>query len=436
MQCRHRERLVYTSPVSGDVHHCSKFNARCVATDEHLNAIRLGLIAPHYSCQSCPHFAAGKKLTIGMATYRDWPGVWATIQSIRTNHQEALNDIEFVVVDNDPDGDPNGGEESHSGKCRRLVEHVGGIYDRFIKVQGTAAAKGRIFELATLPTVLVMDCHVLLPSLTLAWLIKFASDNPDSKDLWQGPCIGDGGVDDIIGSHFDTRWGSLMYGQWAIDQRVHGDDPFEIPMQGCGLFACHRAAWPGFHPLLRGFGPEEWHIQQRIRRNGGKALCLPFLKWCHRFGNPSGATVPGLAPEERLRGHLITWMDTGNNDQEWFLECKRHFLSSGMTEKLFAETVIKTRREFGAHTVGDKLAEILHECGIPDTKCQACRDWRQKMNHWGADVCDTDKRTAIVARLDHEAANSSWMDFIRVAGAGYLSTAAILDEAIKRARGK
>jgi len=376
-------------------------------------------------------------LTIGMAYYRDWPGLWATIQSLRLHHQAAMEHVEIVVIDNDPNGNPDDpSEDSHSGKAKRLCNRIGARYEHFTKVAGTAAAKGRIFDVATGEWVLVVDCHVLLPTLTLDLFIGWIRQQPaDCKDLIHGPLIGDGGLDDIIGTQMNPGWGSLMYGQWGVNPLVHTSlEPFEIQMHGCGLFACRRDQWPGFHPLLRGFGPEEWHIHQRIRRNGGKIYCLPFLKWCHRFGNPDGTRPPGLAPEDRLRGHLITWLDTGNGDSKWFDGCKRHFLESGMTEKLFAQTFIQTRQEFNGHTVGDKLAEILKECGIPETTCQACIEWRRKMNQWGADICDTEKRPAIVARLNHEASHASWLEIIRVAGHGYLTTESILDEALKRSR--
>ncbi|MBS0206644.1 MAG: glycosyltransferase [Planctomycetes bacterium] len=291
------------------------------------------------------------KLTIGMATFRDWPGVWATIQSIRLNHPECLNEIEFVVVDNDPQGDPNGGERSHSAKCKGLCARAGGKYEHFTAVQGTAAAKGRIFDLATAPAVLVLDCHVILPTGSLRRLIDWFAARPDSKDLYQGPCIGDGGYDDVVGTHFAPYWGSLMYGQWAHDaQGLASGEPFEIPMQGCGLFACNKSAWPGFHKLLRGFGPEEFHIHQRIRRNGGKCYCLPWLRWCHRFGNPAGSSPPGLHPTERLRGHLITHLDTG---APALTEIKKHFTvdphangKPALTDAEFFETLRQTVREF------------------------------------------------------------------------------------------
>ena len=43
-------------------------------------------------------------LTIGMATYDDYDGVYFTIQAIRLNHPEIAGEIEFIVVDNHPDG--------------------------------------------------------------------------------------------------------------------------------------------------------------------------------------------------------------------------------------------------------------------------------------------------------------------------------------------
>ena len=290
-----------------------------------------------------------KKLTIGMATFRDWPGVWATIQSIRLNHPEVVDNIEIVVVDNDPSGTPySGGESSHSFKCRSLCERIGATYDHFTKTAGTAAAKGRIFDLATSPAVLVIDCHVILPAGTIKRLIDWFDEHPDSKDLFQGPCIGDGGVDDIVGTHFEPAWGSLMFGRWATnDQATKSDEPFAIDMQGCGLFACRKSAWPGFHPLLRGFGPEEFHIHQRFRRAGGTCYCLPWLRWCHRFGNPDGHKVTGLEPKARLRGHLITHLDTRMPP---ISEIKHHFVdeTKSLTDDEFLTVLRDTVAEFFA----------------------------------------------------------------------------------------
>src|SRR5689334_17254283 len=39
-----------------------------------------------------------KKLTVGMATYDDYDGVYFTLQAIRLYHPEILADVEFVII--------------------------------------------------------------------------------------------------------------------------------------------------------------------------------------------------------------------------------------------------------------------------------------------------------------------------------------------------
>ena len=77
-------------------------------------------------------------------------------------------------------------------------------------------------------------------------------------------------------------------------------------MQGLGLFACRREAWPGFNPRFRGFGGEEGYLHEKVRRNGGRVLCLPALGWTHRFARPLG---PPYRPtwEDRVRNYRIGW---------------------------------------------------------------------------------------------------------------------------------
>jgi hypothetical protein len=103
-----------------------------------------------------------------------------------------------------------------------------------------------------------------------------------------------------------------MYGFWGFDDR--GTDPeappFDIPMQGAGLFACRRAVWPGFNPLFRGFGGEEGYIHEKFRQNGGRTLCLPFLRWVHRFQRPLGVPYHN-SWEDRIRNYLIGFKELG-----------------------------------------------------------------------------------------------------------------------------
>lgn len=294
------------------------------------------------------------KLTIGMAYYRDWPGLWATIESLRLHHSDVMRDVEIVVVDNDLQGKPDEtGEKNHSWKAKSLCEQIGGKYEHFTAVAGTAAAKGRIFEVATAPAVLVVDCHVMFPPGTIKRLIEWFDANPDSRDMLQGPLIVG---DQVLATHMAPTWGSLMRGQWATDHdwlKAGDAEPKEIEGHGCGLFAMRRKAWPGFHPLLKGFGPEEFHIHARVRRNGGKCYLMPWLRWSHRFGNPDGHAIAGMRAEDRLRGHIITHLDTGEYSLE---EIRRHFVAEqGMDGTAFDKIVRRTQSEMAAHNAVPSL---------------------------------------------------------------------------------
>lgn len=86
-----------------------------------------------------------------------------------------------------------------------------------------------------------------------------------------------------------------------------------------------------------------------------------------------------------------------------------------------------------AEPVGDKLHEILTECGIKRPVCGECAKWRRNMNEWGVDGCEQNKE-AILNRLRQEAGASSWIEKIKVAGHGYLSVESILTEAVRRVR--
>ena len=51
------------------------------------------------------------KLTIGMATFDDFDGVYFSVQALRMYHSEVIDDIEIIVIDNNP--------ASHHGKAIR-----------------------------------------------------------------------------------------------------------------------------------------------------------------------------------------------------------------------------------------------------------------------------------------------------------------------------
>ena len=238
-----------------------------------------------------------------MATYDDFDGVYFTIQSIRLFHPQVVDDVDFLIVDNHPDG-------PHADALRALSEKVPGVrYVPCPRPRGTAV-RDVVFREATAEFVLCADSHVLLGPGSLPRLVDYLRAHRDTPDLLQGPLV----YDDLtsIATHFAPEWRGGMHGVWVCDVRGAPPDapPFEIPMQGLGVFACRRTAWPGFNPRLQGFGGEEGYIHEKIRRRGGRVMCLPFLRWTHRFGRPGGAPYRPTW-KERIRNYLVTHDELG-----------------------------------------------------------------------------------------------------------------------------
>ena len=101
-----------------------------------------------------------------------------------------------------------------------------------------------------------------------------------------------------------------MYGEFAEDPRANLSEPFEIEMQGLGVFSCRKDAWLGFNPRFRGFGGAEFYIHEKYRQAGHKCWCLPWFRWLHRFGRPLGVPYP-LTTEDKLWNYLVGWNELG-----------------------------------------------------------------------------------------------------------------------------
>jgi len=243
-----------------------------------------------------------RKLTIGMATYDDYDGVYFSVQAIGLYHPEVRDDIEILVVDNHPEGE--------AADSLKKLEALGNYrYVPYGENTGTAI-RDRIFKEAGSDYVLCMDSHVLIVPGAIAELITYLDERPDCCDLLQGPLLHDNLRS--VQTHFTREWRSGMYGAWAYDQRAEKPNaaPFDIPMQGLGLFACRKASWPGFHPDFRGFGGEEGYIHEKFRQAGGRTLCLPFLRWLHRFDRPGGVPYP-VNWEDRIWNYMIGFQELG-----------------------------------------------------------------------------------------------------------------------------
>ncbi len=269
-----------------------------------------------------------RRLCVAMATYDDFDGVYFTVQSIRLYHPEVVDQIEFIVLDNNPLG--------KSGEAvREFVASVPNLrYIPEVRFVGTAV-RGRLFELALAPWVLCLDCHVMLVPGALEKLLGYIEAHPDSPDLLQGPLQYDSL--DQVSTHMDAEWGAGMYGRWAYDERGADADapPFEISLQGLGLFACRRQAWPEFNPEFRGFGGEEGYIHEKFRQSGARTLCLPFLRWLHRFGRPAGVPY-SIRWKDRVMNYLVGFDELGM-DTEPVLTHFRELLTPDQVSECLAE---------------------------------------------------------------------------------------------------
>ena len=305
------------------------------------------------------------KLSIGMAHYDDFDGLYFTIQSLKLHHD--LEDCELIVVDNNPGS-------RHGAEAKKLIEHKSGNlktrYIPFHASKGTTQTRQAIFDNAEGEAVLVMDCHVLLAPGAINALMQYYEDHPGCKDLLSGPL-----VTDDIGSymtHFDLQWRGQMWGTWgtawtthhakyfsfreregkvAVHDLVTGEfkfitdhawagheqvmdgngysrinpirnsSAFEIPAQGLGLFSCRKDAWLGFNPHFRGFGGEEGYIHEKFRQAGARAMCLPRLVWNHRFGRVNGVPYP-LSQFNKVRNYILGFQELGKD----LTEVHQHFV--------------------------------------------------------------------------------------------------------------
>jgi hypothetical protein len=258
-----------------------------------------------------------KRLCIGMATYDDFDGVYFTVQSMRLAHPEVLADTSFLVLDNHPEGET-------ANALRALADKIPDVrYVPFRGFRGTAV-RDLIFREAAADIVMCVDPHILVRPGALQALLEYFDAAPDSRDIVQGPLLDDS-FDGIVGTHFAPDWGGGMYGRWETDERFHDErgEPFEIPMQGLGLFACRREAWPGLNPRFRGFGGEEGYLHEKFRQAGGRAICLPALAWGHRFQRPGGVPYPADW-QDRVRNYHLGWAEVGWDTAEVNTHFRKH----------------------------------------------------------------------------------------------------------------
>jgi len=261
-----------------------------------------------------------KLLTIGMSTYDDFDGVYFSVQALRLYHT-ILKDIDYeiIIIDNNSSGEHG---KTIDGMVKGWMGHVC-KYIPFNDKKSTAV-RNEIFTNSRGKYTISIDCHVLIENGGIDALLNYFASNPDCKDIIQGPML----YDDqrSYSTQFDPVWRDHMYGTWGANkEECEKGQPFEIPMMGLGLFACETKNWLGFNPHFKGFGGEEGYIHEKFRRNGGKAICLPQLRWVHRFSRPNGVKYP-LILEDRIWNYFVGWLEiTGDPEHQMIKDIYNHF---------------------------------------------------------------------------------------------------------------
>lgn len=244
------------------------------------------------------------KLTIGLATYDDFDGVWFTIQSLRLHHAEVMDRVEFLILDNNPTSKHGQAVERFS-KWLRPQDRLLSVTD----ITGTVI-KYRLFAEARTDYLLYLDCHVLVTPGAVAHLLALFDSGAYPGALMQGPLV----MDNLTQfcTHFNPVWSGGMWGVWAEDPRGQSpeSEPFDIPSQGMGLFACRVEDWLGFNPHFRGFGGEEGYVHTKFHQAGRRTLCLPWLRWMHRFERPAGIPYRNIW-EDRIFNYALGHLELG-----------------------------------------------------------------------------------------------------------------------------
>jgi hypothetical protein len=314
-----------------------------------------------------------KKITIGMAHHTDFHGVYFSIQDILkelkfNDRKDLLDRLEFVIIENAKDNE-HAKSVKHLKQSTGLGDKIRVI--DLSESSGTSSTRNKIIEEANTEFVLVMDCHVFLCPVveTIEKLFNFIDEYPNTKNLYQGPLVYDNLTN--ITTHFNDEWGGQMWGRWGMawtckckktNFSIHhvdnhcqfvdlvnqtpikecnycysklpenlpyprhepildqfgakpigygkDEEPFEIFSQGLGLFFTAKEHWLGFNEHSRGFGGEECYIHEKYRKNGRRAICLPFLKWLHRFGRPDGVKYE-LTVKNKVRNYILEFVELG-----------------------------------------------------------------------------------------------------------------------------
>jgi len=195
------------------------------------------------------------KLSICFPVFRDFDGLYFSAMDIPLTHAEILDDVEIVVVDNEPNTPI--GQTTKAWVEGHLAANVRARYVAFPGPGGPAGTKQKCVDEASGKYVLVMDSHVRVAKGGIARLLAYYDAHPETIDFLSGPMLYDsnaticGKGETLTGyaTHMDEVWRGESLGIWASDPRgatIDGE-PFVVPAMGCGLFSCRKEAFVGFN---------------------------------------------------------------------------------------------------------------------------------------------------------------------------------------------
>ena len=200
-----------------------------------------------------------------MAHYDDFDGAYFTIQDIRkelvfNNRGDLLSQIEFVIVDNNPESKHGDGLKKFSNYNIPYTSDV--QYYKFEDNFGTSSTRDKVIEIAKGDFVLVMDCHVLLCPVVdvIVGLFDFMEKNKETDHLYSGPLVHDCML--MSYTHFNDEWDKGMWGKWA------------------SAFSCKNCGF-NFSPMISGPKKPVKYVslveQQEMDKCSGCGLALPEI---------------------------------------------------------------------------------------------------------------------------------------------------------------
>lgn len=261
-----------------------------------------------------------------MPVYENYDGILFSTQALRI-YQNLPVGTEILVLDNAPDTDDG-------RQTKKFIESFV-PYGRYIPVTDRQSSfiKYDAFLHATGDVVLGIDSHVMLQPGAVKALLDWWEQHKGEPHNLTGPLMYDGL--NCCSTSMQPVWRGSDYGIWATDhEAMKKGEPFEVPMQGMGMFSFWREAFRPIKENFLHFGAEEFFCAERTRQAGGKTICHPEVGWWHRFDWPIRRPFPN-GMREKVRNYYVSFLSLyGSLDHPKVQEMTDHWRKTIPEEEL------------------------------------------------------------------------------------------------------